>query len=258
MKHIYKVLFALILVVSSCKTTKNVSDNTTLAVLPVKKIIANHYLTNFNQNTVTAKLDAKYSDHKASVSFNIKLRVEKDKAIWMSATKLGVPLAKLLVTPNRVSYYEKINKTYFDGDFSLLSAWLGTELDFNKVQNILLGQAVYDLKKGKYTAEISNNSYMVKPKQETNLFTILFFLDPENFKISKEEISDAAKQQSLSISYPKYQNVENIQFPEEMKVKAVGKNKITTVSIEYNSVEFNKEVNFPFTIPEGYKEISLK
>jgi septin family protein len=29
--------------------------------------------------------------------------------------------------------------TYFEGDFSALSQWLGTDLDFNKIQNMLLG-----------------------------------------------------------------------------------------------------------------------
>ena len=41
-------------------------------------------------------------------------------------------MAKALITPTKVSYYEKINNTYFEGDFSLLSNWLGTDLDFQK------------------------------------------------------------------------------------------------------------------------------
>jgi hypothetical protein len=45
---------------------------------------------------------------------------------------------------------KKIKGTYFEGDFSALSQWLGTDLDYNKIQNMLLGEPLDDLSKGKY------------------------------------------------------------------------------------------------------------
>jgi hypothetical protein len=53
-------------------------------------------------------------------------------------------MAKASITPTSVSYYEKIKGTYFEGDFSALSQWLGTDLDFNKIQNMLLGEAAHE------------------------------------------------------------------------------------------------------------------
>jgi hypothetical protein len=47
-------------------------------------------------------------------------------------------MAKASITPTSVSYYG----TYFEGDFSALSQWLGTDLDYNKIQNMLLGEAL--------------------------------------------------------------------------------------------------------------------
>ena len=43
----------------------------------------------------------------------------KDTAIWISINKLGFPLGKLFITPERASFYEVIGKSYFDGDFRL-------------------------------------------------------------------------------------------------------------------------------------------
>ena len=63
-------------------------------------------------------------------------------------------MAKAMITPTKVSYYEKINNTYFEGDFSMLSNWLGTDLDFNKVQNLFLGKAIDDLTKDKWVSEV--------------------------------------------------------------------------------------------------------
>lgn len=226
--------------------------------ISTKKIISNHYDNSFDQKTVNANLNAKYSNDKMSTTVNIKLRIETDKTIWMSATKLGFPLAKLKITTDRVSYYEKLNGTYFDGDFSLLSEWLGTEMDYEKVQNILLGQAVLNLRKGKYDSKIDNKLYQLTPKKENELFGILFFLNPDNFKLNRQEIQNTEKQQMLTVSYANYKDIKGQQFPENINIRATDHQKLTTINIEYKSVEFNEELTFPFEIPSGYKEISLK
>lgn len=226
--------------------------------ISTKKIISNHYNNNFNQKTVNANLNAKYSDNKMSTSVNIKLRIDMDKTIWMSATKLGFPLAKVKITPDRVSYYEKLKGTYYDGDFALLSKWLGTELDYEKVQNILLGQAVLNLKKEKYDSKIDNRLYQLSPIKENELFGILFFMNPDNFKLNRQEITNTEKQQMLSVSYANYKDIKGEQFPENINIRATDRNNLTTINIEYKSVEFNEELTFPFEIPSGYKEITLK
>ncbi|WP_299527699.1 DUF4292 domain-containing protein [uncultured Lutibacter sp.] len=258
MKHYIKILILILLVVTSCKTTKNTSGISIVDVLSTNKIINNHYTNNFNQQTVSANLKAKYNSKKTSATVSIKLRLEKDKTIWMSATKFGIPLAKVKITPERVIYYEKLERTYFDGDFSLLSKWLGTELDYDKVQNILLGQAVLNLKKGKYNSKIDNNLYELSPKKENELFGILFFMNPDNFKVNKQEIRHPKKQQLLSVSYSNYNEIEGEQFPENINIRATDNKNLTTINIEYRSVEFNNDLTFPFSIPSGYKEISLK
>jgi hypothetical protein len=258
MKYYFKIAIMMLLALSSCKSKKSLTNMDGIEEISTKKIISNHYDNNFNQKTVNANLNAKYSDSKMSTSINIKLRIETDKTIWMSATKLGFPLAKLKITPDRVSYYEKLKGTYYDGDFSLLSEWLGTELDYEKVQNILLGQAVLNLRKEKYDSKIDNQLYQLSPIKENELFGILFFMNPDNFKLNRQEITNTEKKQMLSVSYANYKNIKGEQFPENINIRATDRNNLTTINIEYKSVEFNEELTFPFEIPSGYKEISLK
>ena len=56
--------------------------------------------------------------------------------------------------------------------------------DFEKVQNLLLGNAVLDLRKEKLNSEVYNGNYQLKPKKAQELFKILFQLEPKNFKIA--------------------------------------------------------------------------
>ena len=258
MKHFSKIVILILLVVTSCKTTKNTSRIKNVAILSTRKIINNHYSNNFHQQTISANLKAKFSNKKTSATVSIKLRLEKDKTIWMSATKFGIPLAKVKITPNRVVYYEKLKRTYFDGDFSLLSKWLGTELDYNKVQNILLGQAVLNLKKGRYNSKIDNNLYKLSPKKDNELYSILFFMNPNNFKVNKQEIRQPKKHQLLMVSYPNYSEIKGEQFPKNINIRVIDNKNLTTINIEYRSVEFNNQLTFPFSIPKGYKKISLE
>ena len=253
-----KYIIVLFLVFTSCKTNRNVVEINAIESISTKKIINNHYNSTFNQKTIDAKINAKYSDKNTSATITVKLRIEKDKTIWMSATKLGFPIAKVLITPTRVSYYEKLQGTYFDGDFSLLSKFLGTELDYEKVQNILLGQAILNLKKEKYDSKIDNKLYELSPKKDNEIYGILFFMNPDNFKLNRQEIRNSSKNQSLSVSYPRYKSIKGEQFPENIDIKAIENKNLTTINIEYRSVEFNEKLTFPFSIPSGYKEISLK
>jgi hypothetical protein len=258
MKYYFKIALLMLLALSSCKSKKSLTDMDSIEDISTKKIISNHYNNNFNQKSVNANLNAKYSDNKMSTSVNIKLRIDMDKTIWMSATKLGFPLAKVKITPNRVSYYEKLKGTYYDGDFALLSKWLGTELDYEKVQNILLGQAVLNLRQGKYDSKLDNQLYQLSPIKENELFGILFFMNPDNFKLNRQEITNTEKQQMLTVSYANYKDIKGEQFPENINIRATDRNNLTTINIEYKSVEFNEELTFPFEIPSGYKEITLK
>tara|TARA_R110001583_G_scaffold21685_7_gene82128 strand:- start:6684 stop:7460 length:777 start_codon:yes stop_codon:yes gene_type:complete len=258
MKLLSKIILIILLVFTSCKTNRKVAEGNNIKAISTKKIISNHYNSDFNHETISARINADYKDNKTTVSFSIKLRLEKDKTIWMSATKFGFPVAKVKITPTRVSYYEKIQRTFFDGDFSLLSKWLGTELDYEKVQNILLGQAVLNLRNGRYDSKIDNNLYELKPKKDNDLFGILFFMNPENFKLNKQEIRNQEKEQLLTVSYPNYIKIKGEQFPENINIRAIDHKNFTTINMEYKGVEFNQNLTFPFEIPIGYKEISLK
>lgn len=253
----YRYLLIICLIFASCKSTKSTTSNSSIASMSSKKVINKHYEGAFDRKTISARVKAKYQDNKNNQSFMIKLRLEKDKAIWMSGAFLGFPVAKVLITPSRVTYYEKIKKTYFDGDFSLLSKFLGTELDYNKIQNLLLGESIMNMKDTKYGVDIDHNSYLLEPKNQEELFDIFFWLNPSNFKLDKQEVRQSIEQKKLTVSYKEYQKIDNTFLPKMIQVNAVEKDKRTLLDLEYKNVEFDKELSFPFTIPLGYKEIKL-
>ncbi|MFD2563612.1 DUF4292 domain-containing protein [Aquimarina rubra] len=252
----YLLCFSLILL-HSCKGTKALSD-AKIKKLKTEKIVNNHYDNAFEFTTINAKVKVRYNDGKQSFSPNVTLRLEKDKKIWVSAKLLGITLAKALITPEKVSYYEKINNTYFEGDFKLLSEWLGTDLDFEKAQQLLLGQALFNLKDDKYVSSIENQKYRLSPKKELELFERLFVIHPNSFKMSSQQLKQPLENRNLLISYSSYQKVGNQDFPKEIDILASEGISRTSIKIDYRSVDYNARVSFPFKIPSGYEQVTIE
>lgn len=251
--------FAIILLFSSCKTVKTASGASKIASLSTKKIISNHYNNTFQFESLKAKIKAAYDDGSKTANLTASLRMEKDKHIWLSVKFGGfIVVAKALITPSRVQYYEVINDTYFDGNFSLLSTWLGTELDFQKLQNLLLGQALFNLKKEKHTSIIEDTYYTVAPKKEFALFERLFGIRADNFKLQNQKIMQSTKDRVLLLEYPEYQKVADQDFPKIMKIKASQTTAESKIIMEYKDVQYNAKVSFPFNIPSGAKQIMIK
>ncbi len=239
----------------SCKSNKILSDAKADKSLSARVIIRNHYRNQLDFKTLAGRIRIDYSDSYGTQSLGVSLRMEKDKAIWISAP-LGV--VKALITPDRVSFYNKLDNQYFDGDFSYLSQMLGTDINFEKVQNLLLGQALLDLREERYTAEVNGDNYELKPRKAMDLFKPLFRIEPGNFKLAAQQLAQPWNKRLLEIRYKNYQEKDKRILPNEIGIVAIDTDQRTTIAIEYRSMEFNKRLNFPYKIPKGFEEIVLK
>lgn len=180
--------------------------------------------------------------------------MEKDKTIWINAT-LG--LARAIITPDKVRFYNRINNQYFEGDYTLISNLLGIELNFKKVQSLLLGESLFNLKDGKYTASTNDKSYILQPKEQTALLELFLLLNPSHFKMDSQQLQQPLKKRFLQVDYLVYQDVDKEILPKDIKIIAVEDNEEVIIAMEYKSVSLNEEVRFPFKIPSGFKEIII-
>ena len=254
-----KIIFLLISVflLTGCKGTKTASG-AVLKKMKTERIIANHYNSIFNFNTLNAKIKVDYKGEDASFSPSVSLRMQKDQKIWLSAKVLGITMAKILITPDKVSYYEKLNGTYFEGDFVVLSRWLGTELNFDKVQQLLIGQALYNLRDQKYATAIFKEHYQLTSKNDVDFIQKIVSIDPGIFKIRKQKITQQPENRSLEVEYPRYQKIGNQYFPETLYIRASDSDSKTSIKIEYRTVDYNAKVSFPFSIPGGYEKVTIE
>ena len=249
------VLGILVLLFISCKSGKVVTNGNINKNISSKAVIKTHYQNELDFKTLSGKMKVDYSDGSDNQGVSVSLRMQKDSAIWLSAP-FGV--VKAFITPNRVSFYNKLQNEYFDGDFTYLSQILGTEIDFEKLQNVLLGQALFNLKDEKYDLTFVDENYQLKPRKMEVLFKTLFQIEPKTFKIATQQLSQPLKNRLLDINYQNYQKIDKWVLPNEILITAKDRDKTNTIGIEYRNIEFDKLLNFPYKIPKGFDEIILK
>ena len=168
-----------------------------------------------------------------------------------------ISVVKALITPEKVSFYNKLDNTYFEDDFKYLSQLLGTDLDFEKLQNLLLGEALFDLKTTAMGVSVTDTEYVLQPKNQSDLFELFYLINPSHFKVNSQQISQPQNRRHLQIDYNAYQEVDKQTFPKQIKVIAVESNEELILELEYKSLSLNENLRFPYKIPSGFKEIKF-
>ena len=255
-KSLKIVSIIVILMCFGCKSTNRITSSGELNnKLSSKQIIKAHTNSTANFKTLQSRIKVGYVQGDQSQSHTVNLRIEKDKTIWINSF---LSVVRVKITPEKVGYYNKLDNTYFDGDFSLISDLLGTELDFEKVQNMLLGEALFNLEDNNYRADVHEKSYMLHPKRQNELLEIFLLFNPTHFKMDSQQLAQSLKQRMLQIDYKNYQEVDKQILPQNIKITALEEGYETIISMEFKSITLNGDLRFPFRIPSGFEEIVIK
>ena len=251
----YILVLSILVLLSACKSSKTIAEGEANFDLNTRQLVKAHKKATPNFRTFQSRVKINYKNGSDEQSHTVTLRIEKDKTIWLNAT---LNLVRAIITPERVSFYNKLDDTYFDGDFRYLSNLLGTELDFNKLQNLLIGNAIYDINSTDYLLSQHENSYLLQPEKQQSLFEIFFLINPSHFKMDSQQVAQTLESRMMEADYLSYQKVEKQLFPERMKVIALEQSSETIILLEYKSISLNENLRFPYKIPSGFDEIELK
>lgn len=241
----------------SCKSKAAVvKEGKAKETMGADSIIAQHYLNNKNFKTLYIKADAHYQDENRSQNVNAEIKIKKDQSILISIRLLGITMAKALITPTQVKYYEKLNGQYFEGDYTLLGRWLGTDLDFSKVQNLLIGQAIDDLRQGNFTPAIEETLYKLTDNFSNGISKAYYF-ESGKFMVKKQIIAQPSQDRSVQIVYPNYSQFNQIDLPSAIFIDARQPKGRVTIEVDYKAVSVDEDLSFPYSVPEGYERIFI-
>jgi hypothetical protein len=263
--------FLFLLVFASCKNQQKIILNNGKCILDYKNtrtLTAKLKANEFRFDRLNAKLSVEAQVDSSSNSFTVSIRIKKDSIIWMSISKFGIEGAKVLITKDSVKFVDSSNKKYFKGDFTYISRLLNSELDFEMLQSLLIGNSVpfYD-EDEKIKSGADNCQYTLGTIRKYKLRRVMtkgkelkepvqsIYLIPETFKIARIIFYEFNPDHSFDARFGNYEKVDSTQFfPMKMNyiVKA---QKNIRIDINYTKISLNIEQSFPFKIPDNYEQI---
>lgn len=242
----------------SCGSVKTTQEPKDLNVFTIKNVAKQNEDTRPQNEFVVAKLSARYETEKLSQNLVIRLRMQQDSVIWMSATLLGIQVAKVMMTPNSLQFYEKLGKTYYEGNYDAVSNILGVSIGFEELQRLLMGLPLIDLTQMRLSQIEDDNYYKLSPKEDLRGYLIYFLLDPTNFRLAQEElVSSNSDAFNAKIAYDGTLEVAGSEWPEKISFTSTDTSgKTLNLTIDYRRIEDKKKISFPYRVPSRYKKIS--
>jgi len=279
----------------ACKSKKDVAEGKD----PIRNRTAGYLLKRYEENKfdyqwLGMKIDADFETAEQSQSFKATLRMKKDSAIWISITPLlGIEMIRLLVTPDTLKYLSKIpdNKFYYIGPAESIGKKLGVDLDFEMLQDLLIGNAIgLEKDEARFRSEIDKEQYLLisryrrkvrrmvgvddrkleddtivinpndpryqrtirKIDENEGIIVSRYWLEPDNFKLVKSVFSDIVNQRTMDIRYDKFQQNGEVLYPSMCNVSMSSMGKEMKVSYEITRLSSDKAYDFPFEIPEDF------
>ena len=252
------LIVVLVILMASCKSKSVVAEAAkTTTRMSANKIIENYHNNKIEFSTLYIKSNVQYADDKQTQNVTAEIKIKKDQQILISVRFLGITMAKASITPTAVSYYEKISGNYYEGDFTALSQWLGTDLDFNKIQNMLLGRTIDDLTDGKYTESFVDKIYKLDDASSSKVKKSFYF-DANTFLVNKQEITQTTQGRMIQVAYSNNIVHQQGTLPSRILINTIQEKGKTKINLDYGTITFDEELSFPYSVPNGYKRIIIK
>ncbi len=240
---------------------------------PLKEAKSTYLLEELAKNELqfdwfSAKFSIDYIYDRKFTEFKGQIRIRKDSIIWLSfSPALGIEMARLKITTDSVFYMNRINKTYLVGDYRFISDFLKTNIDFDMLQSLIIGNDFQFYEKSKFKATVDAQEYKLstaerhklkkfvkKDETDAKAFYQNIWLSPENFKITRVTIKEITNDKKLDAYYSDFRDHDGQLFPFDI-IFEINANEKIVVKVNYSRIRIDEPHTFPFTIPGKYERI---
>lgn len=282
------LLFVLIVGVSSCRTPRDLTTGRIRPMAP-EKLLEQVEQHTFDYSDLTIRrINVQFSNSNSKTSFRANLKAIKDDKILVSISKINIPVSRILLTPNDLTYVNYIDKNYFQGDYSFLSSLLNFNLSFETIQAIISNKAPYSyfqnsnsnfnsfVEDGKYVLQTANipqdrkngglksffsgrglSASNADETVESNIVRTMYF-NPRNFSLEKLIFNDPQNEWNLEANFSDFERVEKKDYPGSIDLKMVSPDETTELKIKLNGFSTEKIDSIDIIVPSRYQRIRAR
>ena len=258
------VIFALII---SCNTQRQIIKD------PIKEKGADFLFQQLKKNEfkfsgLNIKFNAEVSFNKNDNSFSGNLRIRKDSAIWISISPaLGIEAFRILITNDSAKLLNRLNTTFFAGDLKYINNLLKTDLDFDMLQSLLLGNDFSTYENNVFKASVDGKQYLLstvgrsklkkylKNSQDTSKALMQdIWMDPDTYKISRIRIKELKGNRKLDVEFTDFDKEDSMYYPKKINFDIVSDKTKIEIKIENTRFTTTQSLEFPFNVSSKYKK----
>ena len=232
----------------------------------VKKLKSNE----FQFETVSAKAGVTLIDSVGKkTGFKANLRIRQDSAIWLSISKMSIEAARIIITTDSVKIIDRLNKEYFIGDFSYINKVFGTDIDYQMMEALLIGNSLDFDEKGRVNSRVDRKKELYylstvkkrkvikelkKEKEKIKRDGQVLWLDPVTFKVRELLLTSPEHARSLSGDYSNHKEVNDQLLPHRIKFLLKSATS-SSLEMKYTKFSSGKKLSFPFKISSKYVQV---
>lgn len=261
------IVSLLMLMISACRPARDIvtsvpdpdrlSVEHTIASLRAAETSFDNFYTRFSG---TASLEG----NQYSISGH--MRMKKDSAIFISiAPLLGIEIARVLLTPDSVKIVNRIENTFFVGDYRFIHSFLNTYVDFYMLQALFVGNDFSHFSYENFTLSNDKNKLLLQSNDRRppgrGMRNISFqqnlWLNNQNFNIEENLLYEPLTRRSLRARYVSRAKVDEQTVPQELLLIFTEPGMRASLNLRYSRTSLALGRPISFSIPNNYSPMAF-
>lgn len=233
---------------TSCASKRNaaVSKKTKAETEMVNNSIRSFEMNNLTFHSFSGRAKAKIKMDNNTHDATAHIRMQKDKAIWISVTALlNIEVARVLITPDSVQILTKFPKREsIKKPFSYIYQYTNPGVSFSTLQDVLIGNLSTDLLRSEGVQVATADEEVIIAGKKNDL-SFQYGMN-ELKRPFATRLADERANQQLEVSYGDFGTFDGYVFPQRFVLKVAGEGVDILANLQYNRVTFNESLDMPF------------
>jgi hypothetical protein len=206
-------------------------------------------------STFSAKAKAKMNIDGANNDVTLNIRIKKGQEIWISVTALlGLEGARAVITPDSIKIINRLESTYTKKPFGYLYQYAGNQLNFETLENLVLGNAwPGTVNENAALQNTADSGLVLNGALGQLMYQLVMGAD---MRVSKTIMASHAPERSLQVVYNGSFPVGERTIPTQINISSAGPEAKIQVNLTYTKAEFDKPVDLPFSVPARYSVVN--
>lgn len=255
-------IFLLLLVFVSCKSKQSLSKTESSKGLQIDQLIEHVQKNQPNFKTANvSKMSLALNMNNRELNVSATCKVTKDSMIQLSIQPfLGIEMFKADLTPTNILVIDKMNRRYFEVDYSFFSTKFGVDVDFNSLQSLIfaqffcVGTKVPAIDKCKLNVQTNGTKMIVYETAKMQQNTVLTALNVIQQVILSANNSDY----KLQTDYSDYTIFQGVSFPQKIALKATNSKTEAAFDFSILKVEFDKPLKYTSSATDKYSKAEIE